>query len=101
MTFSVRIHNTFDNDHPVKGTASVTLDGMFAVHGVKIMHSKKKGLFIAMPYDAYKDKDGKNARRDIFHPINAEARKAMEEAVIAAYTEKVNAKTEAAAEVNA
>ena len=39
MTFSVRIHNTFDNDHPVKGTASVTMDGMFAVHGVKIMHS--------------------------------------------------------------
>ena len=101
MTFNVRIHNIFDNDRPVKGTASVTMDGMFAVHGVKIVHSKKKGLFIAMPYEDYKDKDGKNARRDIFHPINSEARKAMEEAVLAAYTEKVNVKAETVAEANA
>ena len=100
MTFNVRIHNTFDNDHPVKGTASVTMDGMFAVHNVRVIKSEK-GMFIGMPYETYKDKDGKDTRRDVFHPINSEARKAMEEAVIAAYTEKVNAKAEAAAEVNA
>ena len=91
MTFSVKIHSTYDNDHPIKGIASVTMDDMFAVHGVKIVNSKKKGLFIAMPNETFKDKDGKDTRRDVFHPINSEARKAMEEAVIAAYNEKVNA----------
>jgi len=90
MTFSVKIHNVIENGKPLKAVASVTMDGMFAVHNVRVIKSEK-GMFIGMPYETYKDKDGKDTRRDVFHPINSEARKAMEEAVIAAYNEKVNA----------
>ena len=90
MTFSVKIHNVIENGKPLKAVASVTMDGMFAVHNVRVIKSEK-GMFIGMPYVTYKDKDGKDTRRDVFHPINSEARKAMEEAVIAAYNEKVNA----------
>ena len=90
MTFSVKIHNVIENGKPLKAVASVTMDGMFAVHNVRVIKSEK-GMFIGMPYETYKDKDGKDTRRDVFHPINSEARKAMEEAVIAAYKEKVNA----------
>ena len=90
MTFSVKIHNVIENGKPLKAVASVTMDGMFAVHNVRVIKSEK-GMFIGMPYETYKDKDGKHTRRDVFHPINSEARKAMEEAVIAAYNEKVNA----------
>ena len=90
MTFSVKIHNVIENGKPLKAVASVTMAGMFAVHNVRVIKSEK-GMFIGMPYETYKDKDGKDTRRDVFHPINSEARKAMEEAVIAAYNEKVNA----------
>ena len=90
MTFSVKIHNVIENGKPLKAVASVTMDGMFAVHNVRVIKSEK-GMFIGMPYETYKNKDGKDTRRDVFHPINSEARKAMEEAVIAAYNEKVNA----------
>ena len=90
MTFSVKIHNVIENGKPLKAVASVTMDGMFAVHNVRVIKSEK-GMFIGMPYETYKDKDGKDTRRDVFHPINSEARKAMEEAVITAYNEKVNA----------
>lgn len=90
MTFSVKIHNVIENGKPLKAVASVTMDGMFAVHNVRVIKSEK-GMFIGMPYETYKDKDGKDTRRDVFHPINSEARKAMEKAVIAAYNEKVNA----------
>ncbi len=90
MTFSVKIHNVIENGKPLKAVASVTMDGMFAVHNVRVIKSEK-GMFIGMPYETYKDKDGKDTRRDVFHPINSEARKAMEEAVIATYNEKVNA----------
>ena len=90
MTFSVKFHNVIENGKPLKAVASVTMDGMFAVHNVRVIKSEK-GMFIGMPYETYKDKDGKDTRRDVFHPINSEARKAMEEAVIAAYNEKVNA----------
>ena len=90
MTFSVKIHNVIENGKPLKAVASVTMDGMFAVHNVRVIKSEK-GMFVGMPYETYKDKDGKDTRRDVFHPINSEARKAMEEAVIAAYNEKVNA----------
>lgn len=90
MTFNVKIHNVIENGKPLKAVASVTMDGMFAVHNVRVIKSDK-GMFIGMPYETFKDKDGKETRRDVFHPINSEARKAIEEAVIAAYNEKVNA----------
>lgn len=63
MNISVKIRKTFD-----KAVASVTLDDKFAVHGVKVIETAK-GRFMAMPEEIYKDKDGKEAHRDIFHPI--------------------------------
>ncbi len=90
MTFNVKIHTVIENGKPLKAVASVTMDGMFAVHNVRVI-KYDKGMFIGMPYEIYKDKDGKENRRDVFNPINSDARKAIEEAVIAAYNEKVNA----------
>lgn len=90
MTFNVRIHNVIENGKPLKAVASVTMDGMYAVHNIRVIQTEK-GTFIGMPFESYKNKDGKDTRRDVFHPVNSEARKAMEDAVIAAYNEKVNA----------
>ena len=70
MTFSVKIHNVIENGKPLKAVASVTMDGMFAVHNVRVIKSEK-GMFIGMPYETYKDKDGKDTRRDVLHHINS------------------------------
>lgn len=88
MKFTVKIRNVFDNDKAMKAVASVTIDNAFAIHDVKVIKTEDK-TFIAMPYETYTDKDGKETRRDVAHPINAETRKALESAVISAYEQKI------------
>ncbi len=88
MEFNVKVRKLIENGKPLKATCSVTMDGQFAIHGVKVIKTEK-GSFIAMPYESYKDADGNEQRRDVFHPITSEARRAMEAAVISAYEAKV------------
>ncbi len=100
MKINVKIRKTFDNTGALKAIASVTLDDMFAVHGVKIIETDKGG-FMAMPEEHFKDKDGNDARRDIFHPISSDARSVLEAAVIDAYKSKLaSANTETTDENN-
>lgn len=89
MQFEVKVRKIIDDDKPLKAVCSVTMDGMFAVHNVRAIKTDK-GCLIGMPPQSYTDKDGNEQRRDVFHPISSKARKAMEEAVIAAYEAKVN-----------
>lgn len=88
MQLSVKIHKIFEDKGAMKAIASVTLDELFTVHGVKVIESEK-GRFAAMPNEAFKDKDGNDSRRDVFHPISSSARKLMEEAVLAAYEKAI------------
>jgi stage V sporulation protein G len=64
---------------PQKAWAAVTLDGEFAVHGLKVMENE--GLWVSMPAR----KDTRGEYQDIFHPISREAREALTEAIIEAY----------------
>ena len=41
----------------VKAIASVSLDGMFVVKGLKVMDGRK-GLFVSMPQEAFSSKGG-------------------------------------------
>lgn len=100
MKITVKIRKIFDNAGALKAVASVTLGDMFVVHGVKVIETAK-GSFMAMPEEVYKDKDGKDARRDIFHPINSEARATMEAAVLSAYDAAVSKATEVTEEAPA
>ncbi len=75
----VKIRRTFDGA-PLKAVASVTFDGQFAVHDIKVISTESK-LFIVMP--SRKNPDG--TYRDIAHPINAAFRAALEEKVLFAY----------------
>ena len=67
----------------LKAFATVTFDGMFRVHGVRLAESKQ-GLNIFMPQKAF-NKNGKTLYTDVFHPITSGARTALKEAVIDAY----------------
>jgi stage V sporulation protein G len=60
--------------------ASVVLDDAFVVHDLRIVNGEK-GLFVAMPSRKLPNGDF----RDICHPINAEARQHLQDAVLAQF----------------
>ena len=86
MDFSnmeVTIDHIADAGAKLKAFATVTFDGMFRVHGVRLAESKQ-GLNIFMPQRTF-EKNGKTQYADVFHPITAGARSALKDAVINAY----------------
>ena len=70
----------------VKAFASANI-GPFAVHGLRVVDGEK-GLFVAMPSTSYQ-KDGKTEYQETFHPVSGEARKALNDAVLQAYEQKL------------
>lgn len=64
----------------MKAVVSVTIDGEFVVHDIKVIEGDK-GLFIAMP--SRKAIDGEY--RDIAHPINTETRDELQKVILGAY----------------
>lgn len=67
----------------IKARADITLDDQYAVHGYTIVEGKN-GLFINAPQREY-TKDGEKKYTDIFHPVTAEAREALNAAIMDAY----------------
>lgn len=85
----VRINKLFDDpDKKLKAIAGANIGGGFAVHGLKV-YEGDKGLFVAMPQSSYKSADGTTKYEDIFHPVTAEARTALNGAVIDAYNDAI------------
>lgn len=77
----IKIRKLF-NDGPMKAVVSVTFDGQLALHDIKVINARDK-FFIVMP----SRKNPDDTYRDIVHPINAQFRGMLEEAVVAAYEE--------------
>lgn len=75
-------------DSLIKAFASVTIDGMFAVHGLRVMESQK-GRFVNMPSTSYKDSNGETKYNDTFHAITKAARNVLNQAVLNAYDLKL------------
>lgn len=86
---SVRIDRMVDFENSsVRAIASANIGGAFAIHGIKVIDSQK-GLFVSMPQSSYQDRDGNTKYSDIFHPITAEARTGLKDAVLDAYEAKL------------
>ena len=64
----------------MKAVVSITLDGEFVVHDIKIIEGDK-GLFIAMPSKRTVDGEYK----DIAHPINSSTRDAIQNVILDCY----------------
>ncbi|MBQ7872352.1 MAG: septation regulator SpoVG [Clostridia bacterium] len=79
----VRIRKIF-TEGPMKAIASVTFDNQLVVHDIKVINAKDK-YFIVMP----SRKNPDDTYRDIVHPINADFRALLEEAVKSAYDEEL------------
>ena len=75
----IKVRKLFD-EGPMKAIVSVTFDGQLAVHDIKVINARDK-FFIVMP----SRKNPDDSYRDIVHPINAQFRGMLEDAVIAAY----------------
>ena len=83
MDFEVTIDHIATDGGKLKAFATVTFDGMFRVHGIRLAESRT-GLNIFMPQRTF-EKNGKTQYADVFHPITAGARNALKAAVIDAY----------------
>ena len=87
----IKVRKLFE-EGPMKASVSVTFDGQLAVHDIKVIYARDK-FFIVMP----SRKNPDETYRDIVHPINAQFRGMLEDAVIEAYhTERARVEAEAA-----
>lgn len=75
----IKVRKLFE-EGPMKAIVSVTFDGQLAVHDIKVINARDK-FFIVMP----SRKNPDESYRDIVHPINAQFRGMLEDAVITAY----------------
>ena len=64
----------------MKAIVSITLDGEFVVHDIKVIEGEK-GLFIAIP----SRRAGDGEYRDIAHPINSETREMIQNIILEKY----------------
>ena len=80
----VRVRPVEKADGKMKAVASITINGEFVVHDIKVIEGDK-GYFVAMP----SKKDGNGDYKDIAHPINTATRKTIQDAVLAKYNEIV------------
>ena len=77
----IRIH--LRNEARLKAFATVTFDGVFVVHNMKVVNGNN-GLIVCMP--SRKIKDG--TYKDIAHPIDNEFRGRLEGIILKAYKEE-------------
>ena len=77
----VRIKLAKDESDPrVKGYANITFEGLFVVHGIRILENDER-VFIAMPSKKLPEGEYK----DIAHPISTFFRNYITETVISEY----------------
>ena len=90
-SIQVRIDRLNDYEgSSIKAFASANIGGAFAIHGIRVVDSKK-GLFVSMPQNSYKDGNVNTKYSDIFHAVTAEARTELNEKVIDAYEQAAQA----------
>lgn len=79
LQYEVRIHSLHPNGN-CRASASVNLNGSFAIRGIKVMESEK-GLFVSLP--SYRAGNGEY--KDICFPCTKQARQDFDAAVLNAY----------------
>lgn len=78
---------SISDDRKIKAYASITLDNLLVIHGIKILDGKK-GAFIAMPSRRSGEKF-----KDIVHPLNTDFRNQIQNKVLSTYTNMIQGET--------
>ena len=68
----------------IRAYASATIDGCFAVRGIKVVEGGRDGLFVSMP--SRKTTDG---YKEVCFPVTAEFREQLHNAVMDAYQQAI------------
>ena len=76
----IRIRFVQKQESKLKAVASITIDGCFVVHDIKIIESTDN-LFIAMP----SRKTSEGEFKDIAHPLDTATREMLKETILTAY----------------
>ena len=82
IKLDVRVYPQNKPDNTTKAFASVTVENLIAIKGIRVVEGSK-GLFVTMPQS--KDNEGKY--HDIAFPVTKDLRTAMNEAIISEYKE--------------
>ncbi len=83
MKIDAKVVKTFDKGN-VKAIFDVTLDDIFAIHGIKLIKGQN-GDFVSMPSDKWKNTQGDVKHSDIVHPLDSNTRAQLFKAVTTAY----------------
>lgn len=76
--------------------ANIVIDNNFIIRGITLLETERAGRFISMPSRRI---DGEKRRyRDICHPLNADIRVSLTEAIFDSYDEFIKKETEATKE---
>jgi len=89
----VRVRKLSNDDGKMKAIVSLTIDEDFVVHDIRVVEGQN-GLFVAMP----SRKTPSGEFRDVAHPITTEARAVIQDAVLKAYEEALQAQAQAQAQ---
>jgi stage V sporulation protein G len=92
MNITAKIVKTFSSataKGKVLAIADAVIENAFVIHGIKIIDGEK-GVFMSMPNEQYKNKEGKLMYSDVFHPISSEARESLHKAVFEAYANNLD-----------
>lgn len=84
LQYEVKIHSLYPEGN-CRASASVNLNGSFAIRGLKIMEGAN-GLFVSMP----SQRTGNGEYKDICFPCTKEARMQLNEAVLHAYHQSLS-----------
>ena len=84
LQYEVKIHSLYP-EGSCRASASVNLNGSFAIRGLKVMEGAN-GLFVSMP--SYRAGNGEY--KDICFPCTKEARIQLNEAVLNAYHQSLS-----------
>lgn len=84
LQYDVKIHSLYP-EGSCRASASVNLNGSFAIRGLKVMEGAN-GLFVSMP--SYRTGNGEY--KDICFPCTKEARSQLNEAVLHAYHQSLS-----------
>lgn len=86
---TAKIDRMTNPDAKIKAYASANIGGAFVIKDIAVMDSKN-GLFARMPCRSYKDGKGEMQYSDTVFALIAEARTAMNDAVVSAYEEQLD-----------
>ncbi len=76
----VRIRQVRHTNGKLRAVASITIDGCFVVHDIRIFE-REGAFFVAMP--SRKASDG--SYKDIAHPLNTETREYIQKVILESY----------------